>query len=304
MEILTEEELRDRMTECYDEMCLYSEKGDYKKAFEMLYEMWELLSGNKIDHEESFSVVAGIIENAIDCGDKEVMRQWIGKMDYIAEKRERETGDKGEKEYYRGKVEYELGNYEEARKNLHSAVKNGWRLTEYDKKYADFLADKKNRGKSDRNVGLNVNDSNAVGKGNEELDEKTYKKITSLSNRADKCAEKGELDKAKQLFLEALAYVPLPKYNWEASTWLYTALGDVSYLDGKYDSAIEYLNEALKCPDGIGNPFILLRLGESFYESHNMEKARKYLIQAYMCEGAEIFEGEDKKYRKLIDDFI
>lgn len=32
MEILTEEELRDRMTECYDEMCLYSEKGDYKKA--------------------------------------------------------------------------------------------------------------------------------------------------------------------------------------------------------------------------------------------------------------------------------
>ena len=57
MEILTEEELRDRMTECYDEMCLYSEKGDYKKAFEILYEMWELLPGNKIDHEESFSVV-------------------------------------------------------------------------------------------------------------------------------------------------------------------------------------------------------------------------------------------------------
>lgn len=50
-------------------MCLYSEKGDYKKAFEILYEMWELLPGNKIDHEESFSVVAGIIENAIDCGD-------------------------------------------------------------------------------------------------------------------------------------------------------------------------------------------------------------------------------------------
>ena len=137
-----------------------------------------------------------------------------------------------------------------------------------------------------------------------ELDNKTYKKLISLSNRGEIYAEKEEYKEAKRLFLLALDCIPMPKYEWEASTGLYAALGDVSYLDGHYDDAVNYFNEALKCPDGIGNPFILLRLGESFFELHNLEKAKDYLIQAYMCDGDEIFEDEDEKYKELISGLL
>lgn len=137
-----------------------------------------------------------------------------------------------------------------------------------------------------------------------ELDNKTYKKLISLSNRGENYAEREEYKEAKRLFLMALDCIPMPKYDWEASTWLYTSLGDVSYLAGDYDNAINYLTEALKCPDGIGNPFILLRLGESFYELHDHEKAKEYFIQAYMCDGDEIFEDEDEKYKELISGLL
>lgn len=137
-----------------------------------------------------------------------------------------------------------------------------------------------------------------------ELDNKTYKKIISLSERGEHYVDVEQYEEAKRLFLLALDCIPMPKYEWEASTNLYAALGDVSYLDGKYDEAINYFNEALKCPDGIGNPFILLRLGECFYELNNLEKARDYLIQAYMCDGDEIFEDEDEKYRVLISGLL
>lgn len=295
---LTEEEIRDRITDGYDAMCDFNEKGDYKKSFETLFEMWDILPGNKLEHEESYSVAVGIIETAIECKNKEIMAEWINKMDRIAEQREKETGDKGEKEYFHGKVAYELGNYEEARKNLDFAVKNGWRLTEYDKKYADFLA-----GRIAETVPESKSGSHE-GKNDSELDEKLYKKITGLCDRGEQYADTGDFGEAKRLFLAALEYVPSPKYEWEASTWLYTALGDVSYLDGDYDSAVNYLNEALKCPDGLGNPFILLRLGESFFELHNNEKAKNYLLQAYMCDGDRIFEEEDEKYKKTIEELL
>lgn len=79
-----------------------------------------------------------------------------------------------------------------------------------------------------------------------ELDNKIYKKILSLSDRGEAYVEAGQYEEAKRLFLMALDYIPTPKYEWEASTWLYVALGDVSYFDGSYDDAVNYFNEALK----------------------------------------------------------
>ncbi len=137
-----------------------------------------------------------------------------------------------------------------------------------------------------------------------ELNNKIYKKVISLSERGEACVDREEYDDAIRLFLNALEYIPEPKYEWEASTWLYTALGDVSYFDGNYDNAINYLNEAMKCPNGIGNAFILLRLGESYYEINDFEKAKDYFIQAYMCDGSEIFEDEDDKYKELIANLL
>lgn len=64
------------------------------------------------------------------------------------------------------------------------------------------------------------------------------------------------------------------------------------------------LLEARKCPDGLKNPFILLRIGQCCYELRQFEEAENYLLQAYMYEENEIFRGEPEKYYNLIKPLV
>lgn len=137
-----------------------------------------------------------------------------------------------------------------------------------------------------------------------ELKEELYEKIIEWSEDGDAMLEEEDFDGAIEKYQAALELLPEPKYDWEAGTWLYAALGDANYLSSRYSEAEGYLQEALKCPDGLGNPFILLRLGECYYELNNMEKAKEYLLQAYMCEGEDIFEDEEEKYFDAVKDMI
>lgn len=138
----------------------------------------------------------------------------------------------------------------------------------------------------------------------EELDDKTYDAITKLSEQADALAENGDLDAALALYKNALNLVPEPKTDWEASTWLYASIGDTYFLLKDFENASRSLFEALNCPDGNANGFIYLRLGESQYELENKQGARENLLRAYMLEGDEIFEEEDPKYKRVIQDLI
>lgn len=98
--------------------------------------------------------------------------------------------------------------------------------------------------------------------------------------------------------------MPLPKKDWEASTWIYTAIGDTYYITCEYEKAKQYFYDALNCPDALANSFILLRLGESLYECEEYDKAQEYLLKAFMIEGYKIFYEEDDKYFDLIKDII
>ncbi|GGA28702.1 hypothetical protein GCM10011384_17680 [Psychrobacillus lasiicapitis] len=61
-----------------------------------------------------------------------------------------------------------------------------------------------------------------------------------------------------------------------------------------------FLFNAINCPDGIENPFIMLRLGETLYELGDVNKAKDYLLRAYILEGYSIFENEEEKYFDVI----
>ena len=98
--------------------------------------------------------------------------------------------------------------------------------------------------------------------------------------------------------------MPDPKEEWEAATWIYAALGDMFYFLEKYEEALDNLNYAMMCPNGRANPFILLRWGEAYYELDKKEQAKKYLLEAYMMEGTEIFEDEDEKYFDLVRELL
>ena len=133
-----------------------------------------------------------------------------------------------------------------------------------------------------------------------ELDNELYDKITELTDKGNDAFE-DDLDLALKYYEEALELLPEPKTDWEASTWVYTAIGDCYYFKTEYLDAISTLRKAMLCPEGMGNAFICLRLGECHYELEEMDKANEFLSQAYMLEGADIFKFEDNKYLEIVD---
>ena len=135
------------------------------------------------------------------------------------------------------------------------------------------------------------------------LDDTLYQKITELTDKGNDVFD-DDLDLALKYYEEALSLVPDPKTDWESSTWIYTAIGDAYFFKNEYQLAIDSLKKAMMCPEGMGNAFICLRLGECYFEQSNLNGSKEYLLQAYMIEGEDIFEYEDSKYLKSIEELI
>lgn len=137
-----------------------------------------------------------------------------------------------------------------------------------------------------------------------ELNETLYNEILLLCDEGDNLIESERLGEAIEKYHLALELVPEPKNIWETSTWIYGALGDAYYLGGQYDMALKYLNEVMKCPGGLENSFIMLRIGQCLYELENVKNAQEYFLRAYMYSGKEIFEDEPEKYFESIKNVI
>jgi len=137
-----------------------------------------------------------------------------------------------------------------------------------------------------------------------EINEQVYDLIVHLCKEGDKFVENGQTSKAIESYVAALELVPLPKSDWDTSTWIYTALGDTYFHIGEFEKAKNSFYDALNCPNGVSNPFILLRLGESLFECREYDKAKEYLLRTYLLEGYTIFYNEDDKYFELIKDII
>lgn len=134
---------------------------------------------------------------------------------------------------------------------------------------------------------------------------------TDLSNRIDRLCEEGDVLAAEEDFRGALEkyrtaweLLPEPKDQWEASTWILTALGDTHFLHKEYQSSLSALTRAVRCPGGLGNPFIHLRLGQCHLEAGDRNAAADELTRAYMEAGQDIFDEEDPKYFKLLQSVL
>lgn len=133
-----------------------------------------------------------------------------------------------------------------------------------------------------------------------QLNTRLYIKIKELCKIGDEFASSGDFENAIENYSYAKNLLPEPIYEWEAATWIFVALGDAFFLKGAYTESLNNFCEAQKCVGGIGNPFILLRLGQCYFEINNIKYAREYLMQAYIFEGKKIFDEEDVKYLNFI----
>ena len=126
-----------------------------------------------------------------------------------------------------------------------------------------------------------------------------------LQSELDKHAEEGnnkEYDKALEIWVKALELIPEPKKNFSETVWFLTSIGDIYFMQGKYEESFNSFEDAKNnlSGEGINNPFILLRLGQSAFELGKKELATENLLRAYMLEGKEIFEEDDKKYFEFL----
>lgn len=137
-----------------------------------------------------------------------------------------------------------------------------------------------------------------------ELDGKTHQKITDLCELADKHCNQDNFESALAKYHEALDLVPEPITDWEASTWILTAIIDTYFFMQNYDKALPVLKHLMHCPGAIGNPFIHLRYGQVAFELDMIEKAKDELARAFMGGAEEIFEDEDPKYLAFIKKYL
>jgi tetratricopeptide (TPR) repeat protein len=137
-----------------------------------------------------------------------------------------------------------------------------------------------------------------------ELTDDVYNKIVILSEKGDDYAEKEQFTSALVQYNEALSLLPEPKTDWEAATWLYTAIGDAYFGKQNFEEALNAFEKALMSPDGTGNPYIWFSIGQVFFEQKNIEKAKTHFLSAYMLDGDAIFKDENPEYFKLIKEEV
>jgi len=124
--------------------------------------------------------------------------------------------------------------------------------------------------------------------------------LDKLCSEGDRLLDEGKFEAAHVVYLAAEQLIPEPKEDWQASTWVYTAIGDTLFYKGDYPQALKAFKKAVVSPDGLGNPYIHLRLGHCHFETGDIDKAADELTRAYMGAGAEIFEGDDHKYFEFL----
>lgn len=134
-----------------------------------------------------------------------------------------------------------------------------------------------------------------------ELDEATHREITRLCEVGNVLMEQEDLESALAEYIKAWNLIPDPQNDWEASTWVIAAMADCYFFLGDDQEAKRALEYAMTCPEGEGNAFLHLRLGQVLFELGELDGAADELMKAYTGEGKDIFEPEDPKYLEFLE---
>lgn len=126
-----------------------------------------------------------------------------------------------------------------------------------------------------------------------ELTREQLEKINNYAQIGNEEIDNQNYEHAIGWFSKALEVIPDPKENWEATGWLSASIGDAYFSLEAYKDGLENLHRAhgIYGPDD-SNPFVLLRLGQCYFHAGDEEQAEKYLYEAYLLEGDEMFEDE------------
>lgn len=131
--------LSSTLEELVNESSIQYESGNIAKAKDLLVEAFNKIPEPKEEYNESYNYCSYVLNFIIDEGlDANEAEQWLNELIKISET---QKIWKGNIDFHKGKVYFELNKYEEAHKAFEVSVKEGkgFRLFEdEDPKYLDF----------------------------------------------------------------------------------------------------------------------------------------------------------------------
>jgi len=134
-----------------------------------------------------------------------------------------------------------------------------------------------------------------------QLPNEIHKEITFLCKRGDELVKQGNVEEAKKNYIDSLKLLPSDHREWEAATWIYVAMGDMYFHLKNYEQALKCFYNAVQCPQGLGNPYIHLRLGQVYFEEGSFDESADELTRAYMGGGLGILLEDDPKYLDFLE---
>lgn len=136
-----------------------------------------------------------------------------------------------------------------------------------------------------------------------ELSEELAERIQVLRERGEDLFDDGKFRKAIRIWTEALALVPEPRNLYEETFLLEMSLGDGYYMLNNFRRSLVHLYNAKGNieTNAYEDPFLMLRIGQVFFELEQDKEAKEFLIRAYVLEGPDIFSGEEDKYFKFMN---
>lgn len=136
----------------------------------------------------------------------------------------------------------------------------------------------------------------------DELSEEIINKLNELAEIGNDYYDQEKYDEALKVWEEALSLIPHPQQFYSQTVWFLASIGDIYFIQNNFAKAFDCFDTARGnlSGEGYGNPFVMLRLGESCLETGDERNALEYMLRAYMFEGNEIYKGEDPKYFEFL----
>lgn len=124
-----------------------------------------------------------------------------------------------------------------------------------------------------------------------ELTPEIKMKLDELAQNGNQFEEQEQYEEAVHIWQEGLNLIPEPQQFYNETIWFLAAIGDVYFLQRKYEQAYDCFDKARgnMSGEGYSNPFVMLRLGECCLEIGNEKNALEYLLRAYMFKGKDRF---------------
>jgi tetratricopeptide (TPR) repeat protein len=132
------------------------------------------------------------------------------------------------------------------------------------------------------------------------LPESVIKQIKDHLAEGDQFLDRDDYTRASHAYHRALALIPEAKTDHPVALDVFLAVGEALFFSARYSDSIRSFQMAMKCPGGVEDSLVHLRLGEAYYELGDLDSAADELARAYILHREDIFEDEDPKYLSFL----